>query len=663
MRNQQTLGAVALVAGTFLSGVAQAQSPCPAVGADTGCGSIITVTQTGAIITNTNQGPYDGSDDTIVGVINNSNLPIYSLDLTSATNIFAFDGDGIDSPPYNIPGNPLDTTGYGGPNAYFSTISADMTSGRVNFIIPIAANGGTSFFSLENVLATSTGCTDLLNNSVPQPAGGASITTTFTPQGNDPNTGVPYTIAAAAQVCGFIGFDWQQTITALPTPLPGNGFNAIATPTTPPAAPFNDPPPSGYEYMLPVPPGPLDAPQLAVYWDPFNGADSGGFGLAANTTATQLTFFDSPADPCLPGMQNAATIAYANQVCGGVNVRAPAGSAIDFTTHLVGLQGQLPGAAVVDLGIGFDWTSNFNGTSGGIAVLPSLKQPDPGSGVGGITVTNYTATTNYVGVIVSAVNGSNARGPSPLLASVLPASRSVEVGATATAFATVINTAATTTPGCSLALTNGLPADFHYQATNPATNQVTGSPDTPIDIAAGKAQSFVFSLTPSDVVSPTNAPLTFSCTNIAPAPTFVGLNTLLFSASATPTPDLVALGATASGDGVLHVPGAAGSGAFATATVNLGSGDMITASANTGTASLPLALAICQTDPTTGQCLAAPTASVTTMINPNATPTFSVFATASGAIAFDPANSRIFVQFADSTNTVRGETSVAVETQ
>jgi hypothetical protein len=61
--------------------------------------------------------------------------------------------------------------------------------------------------------------------------------------------------------------------------------------------------------------------------------------------------------------------------------------------------------------------------------------------------------------------------------------------------------------------------------------------------------------------------------------------------------------------------------------------------------------------------LANPAASVTTTIAANATPTFSIFGTASGAIPFSPANSRIFVQFSDSTGVVRGETSVAVETQ
>ena len=35
----------------------------------------------------------------------------------------------------------------------------------------------------------------------------------------------------------------------------------------------------------------------------------------------------------------------------------------------------------------------------------------------------------------------------------------------------------------------------------------------------------------------------------------------------------------------------------------------------------------------------------------------------SSAVAFDPTNNRIFVVFTDSTGAVRGETSVAVETQ
>jgi hypothetical protein len=142
-----------------------------------------------------------------------------------------------------------------------------------------------------------------------------------------------------------------------------------------------------------------------------------------------------------------------------------------------------------------------------------------------------------------------------------------------------------------------------------------------------------------------------------------GLNTLLFSASTSPVPDIVALGATSSNDGILHITGTSGSNAFAVATVNLGAASAITASINTGGATLPLTLTLCQTDPSSGQCVSPVGATVTTTIAADATPTFGIFGTASGAIPFDPADSRIFVQFTDSTGVVRGETSVAVETQ
>jgi hypothetical protein len=680
MRSTLDLGAAVLIGGTFFAGAASAQ--CPPVNDDTGCGFVITVTDKGATVMPTGQGPYDGSDDTLIGVVNNSRFPVFSLDLSSGSVIFGFDGDGIDT--FGIPSNAKDGTGYGGPNAYYTNINAAQTSGRINFITPIPTGGGSSYFSLEMDLTGATGCTTLLNNSLcdangmncgkmapsvpsliaPDSNDGKhrAISATFIPQGNDPNTGQPFTLAAAAQVCGFIGWDWQQTITTLPTPLPDSSFNAIATPNTAPVAPFNDPPPSGYRYMLPVPPGPLGAPQLAVYYDPFNGPNSDGFGLASNETPTQLSFYDRPADPCLPGVQSAALSAEADGEC-GAGKRAPAGSTINFTTHLIGFQGQFPGASVVDTGIGFNWTSANNGENGGIATTAAVKTmaADPGS-TGGNTVTSVTQTTTFSGVGVGAINGSTL-GPSSLVAAVLPVSRSVQVGKTATAFVTIINSGTTTASACNIQPLGGLPLTFVYQTTNSSTNALTGTANSPIDIPAGGAQSFVIALTPTATIAPTNAQFSFACTNANPAPIDIGLTTLLLSGSTSPTPDVVALAATATNDGILHVPGASGTGAFATATVNVGTGGTITASTNTGSATLPLTLTICQSNPANGQCLAPPAASVTTTINANATPTFSIFGTASGAIPFDPANSRVFVTFTDSGNAVRGETSVAVETQ
>ena len=299
--------------------------------------------------------------------------------------------------------------------------------------------------------------------------------------------------------------------------------------------------------------------------------------------------------------------------------------------------------------------AQFRSDQGGgwVATLPLPASGCPGAGV--VNATDRSAALQ----LVAAGTGS-----SPLVAAVLPASRSVEVCAlaTATAFATIINAGSTTASSCSIAPLGGLALNFLYQTTDPSTNALIGTANTPIDIAAGAAQSFLIALTPTAALKATNVNFSFACANAAAAPTQIGLNTLLLSASTSPVPDIVALGA--SGDpGIVDIPGTSGTGAFAVATVNLGADATITASANVGAATLPVTLSVCQTVPATGACMAPPAASVTTDIQPNTTPTFGIFATGSGTVPFDPANNRVFVQFADPSGNVRGETSVAVRTQ
>jgi hypothetical protein len=176
-------------------------------------------------------------------------------------------------------------------------------------------------------------------------------------------------------------------------------------------------------------------------------------------------------------------------------------------------------------------------------------------------------------------------------------------------------------------------------------------------------QSFVFALTPSAAIAPTDVQLSFDCANTDPAPINVGLNTLLLSASVTPVPDIVALAATATNDGIVNIPGTNGTGAFAVATVNVGVGGSITASADSGSTSLPLNIFLCETNPATAQCISAIGPSVTTQINANATPTFAILVQGSGVVPFDPATNRVFVRFKDSGGVTRGSTSVAVRTQ
>jgi hypothetical protein len=261
---------------------------------------------------------------------------------------------------------------------------------------------------------------------------------------------------------------------------------------------------------------------------------------------------------------------------------------------------------------------------------------------------------------------SNCVVRSPLVAAVLPTSRSVQVGTPATAFATIINSGTSTATFCEIipsgSLSQSLFASFTFQTTDPVTNAVTGTPGMPVDIPANAAQSFVFAFTPTDAIPPSDVALNFFC-NAQPAPVVSGLNTLLLSASTTPTPDIVALAASAD-PGIVDIPGANGTGVFAVATVNMGASGSITMTADTGGVNLPVSILLCQTNPQTSACLPpGPAASVTTQINAGDTPTFGVFVTGTGVVPFDPANNRIFFRAKDAGGVTRGSTSVAVRTQ
>lgn len=247
-----------------------------------------------------------------------------------------------------------------------------------------------------------------------------------------------------------------------------------------------------------------------------------------------------------------------------------------------------------------------------------------------------------------------------LASAVLPSGRSVRAGDVATVFATIINTAPAPASACRIALDTAVVAPLAFWTTDPATNSVTGAADALVSIATGGSQTFLLALTPTAPFPSTDVELSFICENTDGARLIRGVNTVLLSASTTPVADVIALAATLRGDGVVHVPAPTGTGVFAVASVNVGSGDQISVTADTGGLPLPATLAVCQTDPPSGRCLAPPAASVTTRIESGATPTFGVFVEGRDRIDFAPATNRIFVRFRDAGGTVRGSTSVAV---
>jgi len=149
------LGSCAVWAGSICPAGSGASpfvhSPDPSA---TGCNVVITVNANNSVtITIPDSSPYDGSEDTLIGVVNNSSGALTSLSL-SGSDIFGFDGDGICT--FTFVGSTYcnasqrsgtDPGDYQGPLNTFTVTNAN--TGSVNFNPAVAANGGTTYFSLE----------------------------------------------------------------------------------------------------------------------------------------------------------------------------------------------------------------------------------------------------------------------------------------------------------------------------------------------------------------------------------------------------------------------------------------------------------------------------------------------------------------------------------
>jgi len=170
---------------------------CPPVDEDTGCQYLIEVnSNTETVLNDPSQNAYEGADDALIGVVNNSSSPVSELPLSVPnSDLFGFDGDGICDPggtpipsgcapqpgapagtdcqaqaaqgtqsldcafpvPSSEPagyiepgatGSGIQQNGYEGPTSWFSNVSQDMSSGVVHFSPPLQPTE-TTYFSLE----------------------------------------------------------------------------------------------------------------------------------------------------------------------------------------------------------------------------------------------------------------------------------------------------------------------------------------------------------------------------------------------------------------------------------------------------------------------------------------------------------------------------------
>lgn len=135
------LGAILLLARAPLSATTIPTPPfnqCPTEGLATSCSYLFVLNSNGTTSTffDASVLATDGTEDTLIGIMNNSGFTISSFTVTG-TGIGGFDGDGP-----TVFGN-----GYNSSNNTFTNVSANSVT--VNFTKPLAGDGGTDFFVLE----------------------------------------------------------------------------------------------------------------------------------------------------------------------------------------------------------------------------------------------------------------------------------------------------------------------------------------------------------------------------------------------------------------------------------------------------------------------------------------------------------------------------------
>lgn len=133
---RQSIAGLLLLFGSTLAGTAWAGFPqCPTIGLSPGCAVLITINPNGSLTVSVDPSvpPYDGVEDTLVGVINKSGATVFGIALTGS-DIFGFDGDGANNGDYAGPGVSFTIT--------------DANTGTVNFPSGLD-NGKSLWFSLE----------------------------------------------------------------------------------------------------------------------------------------------------------------------------------------------------------------------------------------------------------------------------------------------------------------------------------------------------------------------------------------------------------------------------------------------------------------------------------------------------------------------------------
>lgn|GEM_PF-2805085 len=212
-----TLSVLAVTASLFfdvLPAAAASQSiplapytACPSVGKSPSCEALIVIAPDSsiAIYKDSAIGPYDGVEDTLIGVWNQSASSIKAITVNGPnTGLGQLDGDGLCT--FSVPGCPFGPTGYEGPNTAIKTLASRPDSAEIDFPAGLAP-GAQTYFSLEGELS-------LADLTVHQ--GPLAVTGTFGGSWAAPN--LYYSYGGAHRYLGNVsqaGVNWSNTGTKL----------------------------------------------------------------------------------------------------------------------------------------------------------------------------------------------------------------------------------------------------------------------------------------------------------------------------------------------------------------------------------------------------------------------------------------------------------------
>jgi len=167
--------------------------------------------------------PYDGSEDTLVGIVNNSPAPVPAVTVFGpGTNLGGLDSDGLCS--FGVTGCPFGPTGYEGPGTSIKASTGVPDIAEIDFSGQGLAPGATAYFSLEGALTSA----KITSRPGPMPTG-LTLSTSVTDEPISPDPGTHAYVHFILTAINADGSPASNAAVTLSNAKPGDVFHTNAS--------------------------------------------------------------------------------------------------------------------------------------------------------------------------------------------------------------------------------------------------------------------------------------------------------------------------------------------------------------------------------------------------------------------------------------------------